>query len=98
VKEAAHQSIGVRRAADALAFELRLLLRPIRELECLVAALDREIQRRYAGLDQYLRTIPGVGQTTASAIYAEIGGLRHFTNSDQLVALVGVHPQLHESG
>jgi transposase len=98
VKEAAQQSIGVRRAADALAFELRLLLRQIRELERLVAELDQEIGHRYAALDQYLRTIPGLGATTAPAIYAELGDIRRFTDSDQLVALAGVDPQLHESG
>jgi transposase len=98
VKEAAQQSIGVRRAADALAFELRLLLRQIRDLEHLVVELDREINQRYTGLAPYLRTIPGVGQTTAPAILAEIGDIRRFTDSDQLVALVGVDPQLHESG
>jgi transposase len=98
VKEAAQQSIGVRRGADALAFELRLLLRQIRELERLVAELDREIGQRYASLDPYLPTIPGVGAATAPAIYAEIGDIRRFTDSDQLVALAGVDPQLHESG
>lgn len=98
VKAAAQQSIGVRRAADALAFERRLLLRQIRELERLVAELDQEIGRRYAALDQYLRTIPGLGTATAPAIYAEIGDMGRFTDSDQLVALAGVDPQLHESG
>jgi transposase len=98
VKEAAQQSIGVRRAADALAFELRLLLRQIRELERLVAELDQEIGCRYAALDRYLRTIPGLGATTAPAIYAELGDIRRFTDSDQLVALAGGGPQLHESG
>jgi transposase len=98
VKEAAQQSIGVRRGADALAFELRLLLRQTRELEHLVAELDREIRRRYASLDQYLLTIPGLGPATAPATYAEIGDIRRFTDSDQLVALGGIDPQLHESG
>jgi transposase len=98
VKEAAQQSIGVRRAADALAFELRLLWRQIRDLEHLVAELDREITQRYAGLEQYLRTIPGVGQATAPVILAEIGDIRRCTDSDQLVALVGVDPPRHESG
>jgi transposase len=98
VKAAAQQSIGVRRAADALAFELRLLLRQIRELERLVAELDQEIGRRYAALDQYLRTIPGLGTATAPAIDAEIGEMQRFTDSDQLVALAGVDPQRHESG
>jgi transposase len=98
VTEAAQQSIGVRRAADALAFELRLWLRQIRDLEHWVAEWDRESNQRYAGLEQYLRTIPGVGQATAPAIVAESGDIQRFTDSDQLVALVGVVPPLHESG
>jgi transposase len=98
VKEAAQQRIGVRRGADALAFELRLLLRQIRELERWVAELDREIRHRYASLDPYLPTSPGGGAATAPAIYAEIGDIQRFTDSDQLVALAGVAPQLHESG
>jgi transposase len=98
VKAAAEQSIGVRRAADASAFELQLLLRQIRDLERLVTDLDQEIGQRYSSVDRYLRTIPGVGAATAPAIYAEIGDIRRFTDSDQLVALVGVDPQLHESG
>ena len=49
-------------------------------------------------MDQSLRTIPGLGAATAPAIYAEIGNIRRFTDSDQLVALAGVDPQLHESG
>jgi transposase len=98
VKAAAQQSIGVKRAADALAFELRLLLRQIRDGEHLVAELDGEISRRYVELDPYLRTVPGLGAATAPAIYAEIGDIQRFTDSDQLVALAGVDPQLHESG
>jgi transposase len=67
-------------------------------LESQVAELDQEIDRRYGQLDAYLLTIPGLGPTTAPAIYAEIGDISRFTDSDQLVALVGVDPQLHQSG
>jgi transposase len=98
VKEAAQQSIGVRRGADALAFELRLLLRQIRELERLVADVDGESGQRYARWDRYLLTIPGLGPATAPASLAEMGDIRRFTDSDPLVALGGMDPQLHESG
>jgi hypothetical protein len=60
VKAAAQQSIGVHRAAEALAFALQLPLRQIRDLECLVTDLNQEIGRRYSSLDRYLRAIPGV--------------------------------------
>jgi transposase len=95
---AAQHSIGVRRGADALAFELRLLLRQVSYLESQVTELDQEIDRRYEAADAYLLTIPGLGPATAPAIYAEIGDIGRFTDSDQLVALVGVDPQLHQSG
>jgi len=42
--------------------------------------------------------MPGCGPATAPAIDAEIGDVQRFTHSDQLVALVGVDPQLHQSG
>jgi transposase len=96
--EAAQHSIGVRRGADALAFEVRLLLRQVSYLESQVAELDEEIGRRYRELDTSLATIPGLGPATAPAIYAEIGNIQRFSDSDQLVALVGVDPQLHQSG
>lgn len=96
--DAAQHSIGVQRGADALAFELRLLLQQIGYLEDQITTLDQEIKQRYRTLDEYLPTIPGVGSATAPAIYAEIGDIRRFTDSDQVVALVGVDPQLHQSG
>lgn len=98
LQEAAQHSIGVHRGADALAFELRLLLQQVGYLEGQIAELDQEIGQRYRTLDGYLLTIPGVGAATAPAIYAEIGDIQRFTDSDQVVALVGVDPQLHQSG
>jgi hypothetical protein len=56
-------------------------VRQIRELEHLVAELDGEINRRYAALDPYLRTVPGLGAATAPAIYAEIGDIQRFCQS-----------------
>lgn len=96
--DSAQHSIGVQRGADALAFALRLLLQQVGYLEGPIAMLDQEIGQRYRSLDGYLPTIPGVGVATAPAIFAEIGDIQRFTDSDQVVALVGVDPQLHQSG
>jgi transposase len=57
-------------------------LQHIRDLERLVADLDREIKRRYTTLDRSLFTIPGVGAARATAIYAEIRDTQRFTDSD----------------
>jgi transposase len=98
LQEAAQHSIGVRREADALAFELRTLVRQVDYLDHQVADLEQAIGRRYRALDVYRLTMPGLGPATAPAIYAEIGDIRRFNDSDQLVALVGIDPQLHQSG
>ena len=98
VQEAAQPRIAVRRAAEALAFERRLLWRPIRAPAQLGADLEREIGGRYAGLAHDWRTIPGLGQATAPAVSVEIGAIRRFTAAEPLVALVGGDPQRHESG
>jgi transposase len=63
-----------------------------------VAELERVSGRRDAALDHSRWTIPGVGAATAPAIDAEIGDSQRFTDSDQLVALVGVEPPRHASG
>jgi hypothetical protein len=49
LKEPGHQRSGVRRAADMLAVELRLLLRQMRELARLGVELNQASGRRYAG-------------------------------------------------
>ena len=98
VQEAAPQRIGVRRAAAALALERRLWLRQSRDLEPVVAALERESQQRDPGLAPSLRPRPGGGQTTAPAMWAEIGDSRRFTDAEPRVALGGGDPPRHESG
>jgi transposase len=98
IKEAARQRVGRRRGAEALAFGLRLPLLQVRELERWRGEWDRAITRRYPCLDRHPPTLPGLGPATAPAISAEIGDLRRCTDSAQLVALVGVAPQLHEPG
>jgi transposase len=73
VQEAAQHSVGIRRGADALAFELRLLLRQVGYVDRRVVDLDQEIGRPCKALDVYLLTIPRLCPATAPAIYAEIG-------------------------
>src|ERR1700752_4342328 len=73
---AAQQSIVVQRMSNALAVEVRLLRRRIRELEHLLAELDQEGNRQSTGLERSRRTIPSIGQATAPASWAEIVDIR----------------------
>lgn len=45
-----------------------------------------------------LRSIPGVGEATATTILAEIGDIKKFPSAKQLVAFAGIDPSVFESG
>lgn len=45
-----------------------------------------------------LRSIPGVGEATATTILAEIGDIKRFPSSKQLVAFAGIDPSVFQSG
>ncbi|WP_425800822.1 IS110 family transposase [Desulfitobacterium sp. Sab5] len=45
-----------------------------------------------------LRSIPGVGEATATTILAEIGDIKRFPSAKQWVAFAGVDPSVFESG
>jgi transposase len=47
---------------------------------------------------QRLLSIPGVGQSTAALIVAEIGEIERFDRHEELVSYAGLDPMVHQSG
>ncbi len=45
-----------------------------------------------------LQSIPGIGETIASILLAEIGDVHQFTSSKSLVAFAGIDPKVKQSG
>lgn len=45
-----------------------------------------------------LKSIPGIGETTAALILAEFGSVEAFESAKQLAAYIGLSPQEHSSG
>lgn len=45
-----------------------------------------------------IRSIPGIGDSLAARILAEIGDTKRFNNASQLVAYSGIDPQIYQSG
>ena len=45
-----------------------------------------------------LESIPGIGETTAALLLAELGDIRHFDNARQVAAFAGLVPRIRESG
>ena len=65
-----------------------------------IAELDREIQLIAASNPDALRlqTLRGVGPMVATAMVAQVGDGRHYTNGRQMAAALGLTPRQHSSG
>jgi transposase len=50
------------------------------------------------GQSKLLESIPGIGETTAALLLAELGNISHFDNARQVAAFAGLVPRIRESG
>lgn len=102
IKAVAKQSIGVTLGLDAFSLSLKILLTQITHLEEEIEKLDKEILQRLQFQETTLTTIPGVGETIAATIIAEVGNFERFKDdkdgAEKLVALAGIDPKVKESG
>lgn len=74
------------RQEAALSVELRHAEAELRERARAAEAIGR------------LQTIPGVGELTATTIYAWVGDVRRFPDAKALAAYAGLVPSVHQSG
>lgn len=86
-------------------FLLRAMLAHIDFLDAAIAQTEAEIERHLAASDdtrealRLLQTIPGVHQTSAAAIVAEIGvDMSHFPSAKHLASWAGLCPGNKQSG
>jgi transposase len=72
----------------------------IRTQQKVLQDIRKQIQYWASQIPAYelLLSIPGVGEITASAIISEIGDIKRFPTSKQLVAFAGLDPSVFESG
>jgi transposase len=54
-------------------------------------------RKKYTKDYYLLKTVPGIGGITASAILAELGDIRRFKRLDELASLVGLVPGIYQS-
>jgi transposase len=80
-------------------------------LKSVLESINEQIDRLEEAIDQHVRssntlarnrdlleTIPGVGQTTAALVLAELGDHERFESARQAAAYAGLTPAHHESG
>ncbi|MEF8881790.1 MAG: IS110 family transposase, partial [Halapricum sp.] len=72
----------------------------IDELDEQIEVLEKKIGQRVldSPAAQLLLTIPGIGQTTAAVIVAELGEIDRFDTHKEVVSYAGLDPMVHQSG
>ena len=86
---------------DALTFELKSLLRLLREVKRQIENVENRIESALSDLERdatLLTTIPGVGLQSAAVILAEIGGISRFASPRRLASYAGLVPSVYQSG
>lgn len=63
-----------------------------------IKELDKQLRTFRPKEQKLLQTIPGVGPVTAVSFIAEVGDIKRFQQSKQLVAFVGLDSRVHQSG
>ncbi len=91
---------GDLKAFQAIPFWMSDLHAELMSLDDRVKAYDAELKRNSAVSEvaQRLLTIPGVGQVTAGAIEAKIGGANCFKSGRDMAAFLGLVPKQNSSG
>lgn len=90
--QAAQQSIGVQRGAEALCQEMRLLLPRIEELTRQRKEIEKQMTQELSRIDYapQLLSIPGLGTISTAIILGELGDLRGYRNARQVFKMAGL--------
>lgn len=98
IKSIAKNSFGIKFTGDACSFEIKQLVNQIIFLEQQVNDLEIKIKSIYSKLDNHLKSIPGIGESLAPVILAEIGDINNFSSPSKLTAFAGIDPSENQSG
>lgn len=98
IKGKAATSFGIKLATETFQLQLELLMEQVSFLESQLAKIEGKISVLVGKLDSVLTTLPGVGEVIAATIIAEVGDIKRFSNSGQLVSYAGINPTVRQSG
>ena len=98
IKALAKNSFGIKFTGDACSFEIKQLVNQIIFLEKQIDDLEVKIKSIYSKLDNHLQSIPGIGESLAPVILAEIGDINNFSTPSKLTAFAGIDPSENQSG
>lgn len=97
VLEKATTSFGITLALESLTLQLKLLLETLEFTEKQLKVVDTRVENLLPDTCVLL-TLPGVSKVLAAAIISEIGDIKRFRTSAQLVSFAGINPTVRQSG
>jgi len=77
---------------------MQCLLKQIELIDEQRQQVETEISNLMASIPQFITTIPGIGLVTGAMILSEIGDIRRFPGSKQLVAYAGIDATVVKTG
>lgn len=98
LKDAAKNSFGISFAKDAFSFQIKQLMEQIVFTEKQLNELEKQISKLLYETNQYITTIPGIGDVLGAIIVSEIGDIHRFERPNQLVAFAGLDVTVKQSG
>jgi transposase len=96
IRELARDSIG--KASNALAFEIRQMIRLIINHAQEIFLLEQEIKKIVQSFNTPILSVPGISYTLAAIILSEIGDVSYFATPAKLLAFAGLEPSTYQSG
>lgn len=83
---------------EPLLLELHMLIAHYELLIYQMARVESKIEKNFKQLSSRIKTINGISDFTGGLIMGELGDVRRFESSKQVVAFAGLDPVLKESG
>lgn len=71
---------------------------PLKLLSYEIRLIEKKMTEYLPETQKLLRSIPGIGQVSATALIASIGDIRRFPDAEKLTAYLGLDCRVHQSG
>lgn len=98
VRQAAEDSVGMRRGIEAARASIRLLLAQLDALKPIREQLETDIENLAARLPEYLMTLPGACPLSVVSLFGETDPFEAFTSPSKLIAFAGLDLVVSQSG
>lgn len=98
VRQAAENSVGMRRGLTASRTAVRLLLAQLDALKPIREQLEGEIKALAERLPDYLATLPGASPLSIVSLFGETDPIEAFASPSQLIAFAGLDLVVSQSG